>query len=148
MKALALFPLLWLFAGCGGATDSKGATGGIRIGEWIGVTANDEALAFTVETLGVTRVELNWTSPCPEATPAISIFTSEAQPIVERTLVYTDGSSTFVNITLVATFDSDQSASGTLEIETNDDGSGIFCDGERNDSWRAAFSRALEDEAE
>jgi hypothetical protein len=126
---------------CSGATADEA---NVRIGEWTGTTADGEALEFTVETLGVTRVAFDWRLPCAEATPARSSFSSDPQPIVGRELIFTDDLGAEADLEFSATFETDSLASGRIKVETHGGGSGYFCEGRTELTWTAAFSHELE----
>ena len=138
MKTPFLLSLLWVCAGCGSAA-SGAEEDEVRIGVWRGTTSDGESLELTVEELGVTRVVFGWVLPCPGEITATSVFTTDPQPIVRGELTFSDELGMSVDFTLVATFDSDSTASGTLHIETH--ASGQFCEGMSTVTWSAAFSR-------
>ena len=119
------------------ASDAAGDD--VRIGVWTGTTSDGESLELTVEELGVTRVAFGWVLPCPGEIGATSVFSPDPQPIVRRKLTFSDELGMSVDFTLVATFDSNSTASGTLQIYTH--ASGQFCDGMSTVTWNAAFSR-------
>lgn len=125
---------------CSGATSDEYD---VRIGEWTGTIVDGEAVEFTVQTLGVTRVAFDWRLPCAGPTPAHSIFSSDPQPIVRRELIFTDELGADFEVRFTATFETDSLASGRIELETHGDGSSYFCEGEAELAWTAAFSHEL-----
>jgi hypothetical protein len=143
MKTPLLLSLLWVCAGCGSAA-SDAAVDEVQIGVWRGTTSDGESLELTVEELGVTRVAFGWVLPCPGEIGATSVFTTDPQPIVQGQLTFSDALGMSVDFTLVATFDSDSTASGTLQIYTH--ASGQFCEGMSTVTWNAAFNREGESE--